>query len=263
MATYNHSVSLNPEKCCGCTHCLKHCPTEAIRIRDRRAVIDTTRCIDCGECIRVCPHQAKKAVYDKLSDIPKDAFKIALPAPALFGQFDNLDDIDYVLQGLLDMGFDEVFEVARAAEIVSGYTRRYLRRPDAVKPAISSACPAVSRLIEQRFPSLIENVIPMLPPVDVAARMAREKALAEHPELGYREVLRMSSEMMDGQKWNTFVLDLSFIGWEILSVFTCGILSIFWVNPYVYATQAELYLELSMDDHTADPYGAPYADYTA
>ncbi|MBO4749334.1 MAG: DUF975 family protein [Lachnospiraceae bacterium] len=74
--------------------------------------------------------------------------------------------------------------------------------------------------------------------------------LAEHPELGYSETLRMSSEMMDGQKWNAFVLDLSFIGWEILSAFTCGILSIFWVNPYEYATQAELYLELSMDDHS-------------
>ena len=76
--------------------------------------------------------------------------------------------------------------------------------------------------------------------------------LAEHPELSYREVLRISSEMMDGQKWNAFVLDLSFIGWYILGAFTCGILNIFWVNPYVYATDAELYLELSMDDRNLD-----------
>ena len=76
--------------------------------------------------------------------------------------------------------------------------------------------------------------------------------LAEHPELSYSEVLRISSEMMDGQKWNAFVLDLSFIGWYILGAFTCGILNIFWVNPYVYATDAELYLELSMDDRNLD-----------
>lgn len=69
--------------------------------------------------------------------------------------------------------------------------------------------------------------------------------LAEHPEMGYDEVLKTSSRIMDGQKWNAFVLDLSFIGWEILSGITAGIVGIFWVNPYVFATDAELYLELS------------------
>ena len=71
--------------------------------------------------------------------------------------------------------------------------------------------------------------------------------LAEHPELNYREVLNMSSEMMNGQKMNAFVLDLSFIGWYLLSGITGGIAGIFWVNPYVYATDAELYLELSTE----------------
>ncbi len=69
--------------------------------------------------------------------------------------------------------------------------------------------------------------------------------LAEHPELNYSDVLRMSSEMMDGQKMNTFVLDLSFIGWFILSGITAGIVGIFWTNPYYYSADAELYLTLS------------------
>ena len=181
MADYQHSVSLNPEKCCGCTHCLKHCPTEAIRIRDRRAVIDSSRCIDCGECIRVCPHQAKKAIYDKLADIPKGKFKIALPAPSLFGQFDNLDDIDYVLQGLLDYGFDYVYEVARAAEIVSDYTRRVIK--DAEKPVISSVCPVIGRLLALRYPLLSEHLLNILPPIEIAAKEARAEVLAAHPEL--------------------------------------------------------------------------------
>lgn len=183
MATHNHSVLLDISKCKGCTHCLKRCPTEAIRIRDGHAQIDASRCIDCGMCIRLCPYKAKKATCDKLDTIFDYRYKIALPPPTLYGQFDHLDDIDYLIQGLLDFGFDEVFEVARAAEIVSGYTRRYMQRPDVVKPAISSACPAVCRLIEQRFPDLIDNVLPLLPPVDVAAMMAREEALKNHPEL--------------------------------------------------------------------------------
>ena len=69
--------------------------------------------------------------------------------------------------------------------------------------------------------------------------------LAEHPELSYREVLRMSSNMMDGQKMNAYILDVSFIGWHILSAITGGIVGVFWTNPYVYATDAELYLTLS------------------
>lgn len=188
MAKYQHSVSLNPEKCCGCTHCLKRCPTEAIRIREGHAQIDPARCIDCGECIRVCPHKAKKAVCDKFSDIPEGKYKIALPAPTLCGQFDNLDDIDYLLQGLLDLGFDEVYEVARAAEIVSDYTRRYMKRTDIPKPVISSACPVISRLISLRYPFLVENLLPILSPMEVAAKEAREGALAKHPELSDSDI---------------------------------------------------------------------------
>ncbi|MBO5321143.1 MAG: 4Fe-4S binding protein [Clostridia bacterium] len=183
MNTYEHSVYLDVDKCNGCTTCLKHCPTEAIRIRDNHAVINQERCIDCGECIRVCPHSAKKAVCDKLSDMDKFKYKIALPAPTLYGQFDNLDDVDYVLNGLLKLGFDDVFEVSAAAELVSVYTRNYLKKEGIKKPLISSACPVIMRLICLRFPSLKENIIPMLPPMEVAARLAREKALREHPEL--------------------------------------------------------------------------------
>lgn len=68
--------------------------------------------------------------------------------------------------------------------------------------------------------------------------------LADNPEMPYQEAFRLSKEMMNGNKWNAFVLDLSFIGWWLLSACTCGILSIFYVNPYIYATRAELYLTL-------------------
>ncbi len=69
--------------------------------------------------------------------------------------------------------------------------------------------------------------------------------LGEDPTMDTNEALLKSKEMMDGHKWNTFVLHLSFIGWELLSLLTCGILSIFYVNPYVYQTEAALYSTLS------------------
>ena len=183
MYTYEHSVFLDASKCTGCTTCLRHCPTEAIRIRDGRAVINDARCIDCGECIRTCPQKAKRAVCSKLADMAGFKWRIALPAPSLYGQFDHLEDVDQVLGGLRRIGFDEVFEVAAAAELVSAYTRLYLGTEGVRKPVISSACPAVVRLIALRFPSLLDHVIRLLPPSEVAAGMARERALQQHPEL--------------------------------------------------------------------------------
>lgn len=188
MNTYKHSVYLDVEKCCGCTTCIKHCPTEAIRIKDGHAVINQDRCIDCGECIRVCPHNAKKAACGKLAEMDRFKWKIALPAPSLYGQFENLDDVDYVLDGLLKIGFDDVFEVAAAAELVSAYTRKYLKTEGVVKPAISSACPVITRLIALRFPSLTDHIIHMLPPMEIAAMLAKEKAQKEHPELKAEEI---------------------------------------------------------------------------
>ena len=188
MISYEHSVLLDASKCTGCTTCLRYCPTEAIRIKNGHAVIDAERCIDCGECIRHCPHKAKRAVVDKISDMDRFKWKIALPAPTLYGQFDGLDDVDYVLNGLLKIGFDDVYEVAKAAELVTAYTRLYLNLDGVMKPAISSACPVIMRLISLRFPSLADHVIHMLPPMEIAAKAARARALEKHPELSPEDI---------------------------------------------------------------------------
>lgn len=68
--------------------------------------------------------------------------------------------------------------------------------------------------------------------------------LAENPRIKRKEAFKLSKQMMKGNKWRTFVLDLSFIGWNILSVFTFGLLNILYVNPYKASTLAELYMVL-------------------
>lgn len=176
MAEFYHSVTLNEEKCVGCTNCIKRCPTEAIRVRGGKAVIAKERCIDCGECIRICPHHAKRARHSHLSELSEFTYNIALPAPALYGQFNNLDDIDYVLTGLKAMGFDDVFEVSRAAELVSEATRKLMDAGKLKRPVISSACPAVVRLIRVRFPDLCDHVLPLKSPMETAAAIAKKEA---------------------------------------------------------------------------------------
>lgn len=179
MSEYYHSVTLDKDKCCGCTNCIKRCPTEAIRVREGKARIISERCIDCGECIRVCPHHAKRAQSADLQELENWEYTIALPAPALFGQFNNLDDIDIVLSGLKKIGFDSVFEVSRGAELVSEATRNLMQKGKLKKPIISSACPAVVRLIKLRFPDLIDNVLPLNAPMEVAAMCAKKQAAKE------------------------------------------------------------------------------------
>ena len=179
MADFIHSVTLDKDKCLGCTNCIKRCPTSAIRVENGKARIISSLCIDCGECIRVCPHHAKIAVcqgFDVLNDFE---YTIALPAPSLYAQFNNLEGPEIVVEGLRILGFDDVFEVAQAAELVSDATRKYLKGSDSDMTIISSACPTISRLIRIRFPDLIGNLLPLLTPAELAGKLAKERAMRE------------------------------------------------------------------------------------
>ena len=179
MDKFMNSVHLDPDKCKGCTNCIKRCPTEAIRVRNGKATITKERCIDCGECIRICPHHAKMPTYDPLSVMDDFKYKVALPAPSLYGQFNNLEDCNIVLTALKLMGFDDVYEVGAAAEIISEMSRRYVLEHKEQWPLVSTACPSVVKLIRVRFPNLIDHLLPIQAPVELAATLARKKAMED------------------------------------------------------------------------------------
>lgn len=177
-----HSVKLNRDLCMGCTNCIKRCPTEAIRVRDGKAQISDVRCIDCGECIRACPHHAKSASMDSLEQLKDYSFTIALAAPSLYAQFGPPATRKMVLAALRTIGFDAVFEVASGAETVSENTARYLEEAlkAGIRPVISSACPVVVRLIQMRYPNLIDHLVPFDSPMEVTAAHARAAVSRQH-----------------------------------------------------------------------------------
>ncbi len=174
---YFHSVTLDTSKCHGCTNCITHCPTEAIRVRHKKAKIIKERCIDCGECIKVCQSHAKIAASDDFSLLENYKYNIAMPAPSFYSQFRGDISVNKILTAFIKIGFDHVFEVARGAEYISAATRELIAGGKVKKPIISSACPAVLRLIRERFPNLLGNVLSLLSPMEAAAILAREEAV--------------------------------------------------------------------------------------
>ncbi|MBE6013846.1 MAG: 4Fe-4S dicluster domain-containing protein [Lachnospiraceae bacterium] len=178
MENFYHSIYLDKDLCKGCLNCIKRCPTQAIRVRNGKAVINNKFCIDCGECIRICPHHAKLARRDTLDILKKYEYTVALPAPSLYTQYNNITDTNLILNALMSLGFNDVFEVSAAAELVSEATIKYIDENKDKWPIISSACPSIVRLIRVRFPNLIEHLLPLKAPIEVAAEMALEKAVS-------------------------------------------------------------------------------------
>ncbi len=77
--------------------------------------------------------------------------------------------------------------------------------------------------------------------------------LAENPEMSKDEAFARSKEMMDGNKLKAFMLDLSFIPWNLVSVITLGIAGVFFVNPYILQTNAALYDALKTERYGIHP----------
>lgn len=177
-----HSVKLDQDKCVGCTNCIKRCPTQAIRVRNSLARISENRCIDCGECIRACPHDAKQSVNDPIDIIQGFDVKVALIAPSFYTQFGSPANREAVLNSVISIGFDDVYEVAVAADIVTEHTASLLENPepDIPFPVISSACPVVVRIIQMKYPALINNLLPFNSPMEIIAEIARKELSARH-----------------------------------------------------------------------------------
>ena len=171
------TVVLDDEKCIGCITCMRRCPTESIRIVNGKAKIQYEKCINCGECIRSCKGGAKRPVYDSFDLVKSYPYKIALPSPSLFGQFNHLDDPNYVIEGLLALGFDEVFEVGLAAELVTDCSKKLMAEGKLPRPVISTACPAVVELILMKFHELADHMLEVYAPAKIAAKLAKKRAI--------------------------------------------------------------------------------------
>ena len=172
---FYHALALDEDACIGCTRCMKACPTEALRIRDGKTKLYPDRCIDCGNCFKVCPTRAIYIQQDDFDSIFNYACRVALVPSVFMGQFPNDVTVSRIYQILHEIGFTHVIETEATVPIYTEAKNRYAAEHPDIRPLISTYCPAIVRLIQVKFPGLVDNLIPLKAPIDLTAMFIRRK----------------------------------------------------------------------------------------
>lgn len=165
---FHHALNFCKDTCVGCSHCMRVCPTQAIRVWNGKAELMPNRCIDCGECYRVCPVDAIKIEQDDFDLIFNFKYKVAMVPGVLMGQLSEEINPKHIYSVLMELGFTHVCEVETGADILRHAMADYIRDNTNIRPLISAFCPAIVRLIQVKFPALVNHIIHMKPPLDVA-----------------------------------------------------------------------------------------------
>lgn len=176
---YFHAIQILEDNCTGCTACVRVCPTEAIRVRNRKAYIDPYRCVDCGNCVSVCDFHAIIPSSDSLDIIKDFKYRVAIISSSFFGQFS--EDVSYAAakQAVLQLGFNEVAEEAMVTDFMISIIRDYIRENRDKRPILGSNCPTVVRLIQVKYPSLLPNLLHQEAPMSILTRYLRDKIARE------------------------------------------------------------------------------------
>jgi iron only hydrogenase large subunit-like protein len=175
---FHHALKVLDEVCIGCTHCMTVCPTQAIRVKEGKAKIINKRCVDCGECYKACPVSAIIVEQDDLQMINNYPVRVVLLPGVLIGQFPEKIATSEIYAALKEIGFTHIFEVENSVEIVLDAYDQY-QKENPGRPLISSFCPAILRLIQVRFPAMLENILRVKPPIDISALYYKKRLQAE------------------------------------------------------------------------------------
>jgi len=159
---------------------MRHCPTQAIRVRDNgKAIISEELCVDCGICISVCPVGAIVPIADPITEISHFKHKVVVPSPVLYSQFESSIHPHIIHLALKKLGFDTVVDVATSSAALARALVKCMEKYHGRHPLISSHCPSIVRLIQVKYPDLVELVVPLDVPREVTAREIRKNLPAK------------------------------------------------------------------------------------
>ncbi|ASB49729.1 [Fe-Fe] hydrogenase large subunit C-terminal domain-containing protein [Alkalitalea saponilacus] len=171
---FYHALKVDESLCYGCTHCMNVCPTGAIRIRNGKASIRKNWCVDCGDCMKVCPVNAFYVEQDDFDKIYDYKYRVALVPAVMIGQFPSNISESQIFSVMRELGFTHVFQTEHTVDIINDAMIEAARK-QSEKPLISSFCPAVVRLIQVKFPALVDQILLVKPPIDASAIFFRKK----------------------------------------------------------------------------------------
>ena len=172
---FHHALKISEEICTGCSHCMNVCPTEAIRVRNGKAILYENRCVDCGECFKACPVRAIFIDQDDFQRIQSFNYRVALVPAVFFGQFPEEISHKQIYNAILANGFTHIYEVETGVDLLANEVKAYVKSHPESKPLISSFCPAIIRLVQVKFPALTDNIILLKPPLDITALYCRKE----------------------------------------------------------------------------------------
>lgn len=175
MLELKHGFKIVEEKCRGRMNCMRACPTHAIRVKDGKARLIPELCIDCGSCLSVCPSGAISATTIRFAELDRFKFKVAVASPTLFTQFGLADSPSQVGRALLDLGFNAVWEYAVDIELIDRAINDCVKNWPGPFPLISSSCPVVVRLVQVAYPSMVDHLIPIEAPREIAGRELKRR----------------------------------------------------------------------------------------
>ncbi len=179
MDRMTHGFGIDRDKCRGCLSCMRACPTHAIRVKEGRAGYKTDRCIDCGSCLPMCASGAIHPKTFSIEDLGRFKFKVAVPSPVLFGQFPAGITPAHVVEGLLALGFDAVWDYGVEVHMVTRALRDYVAEWKGPFPLISVSCPVVVRLLQVSYPRMVDQLVTIQLPRELAAREAKRRYAQE------------------------------------------------------------------------------------
>ncbi|MDP4187161.1 MAG: [Fe-Fe] hydrogenase large subunit C-terminal domain-containing protein [Bacteroidota bacterium] len=169
---FHHALEIIEDICIGCSHCMTVCPTEAIRVKQGKAKLFEDRCVDCGQCYHHCPVNAIRVAHDDFNDIFNFKYRVVVVPTVFIGQFPEEFSTNLIYNTLHELGFTHVIECGPGVELLM---EAYSSPVQKARPLISSFCPAIVRLIQVKFPSLVDNVTLLKAPLDIAALLIKKK----------------------------------------------------------------------------------------
>jgi NAD-dependent dihydropyrimidine dehydrogenase PreA subunit len=179
MPELKHGFKIDPSKCDGRMHCMRACPTHAIRVKDGKACLIPELCIDCGSCLQACPSKAISATTITLAELDRFKFKVAVASPALFTQFGLKDTPAHVGRALLDLGFD----ASGSTPWIGLWSGDHQQSKKWLGRFLHRFLPGVVRLIQVAYPSLVDQLLPTEVPREIAGREVKRRY---SQELGLR-----------------------------------------------------------------------------